>query len=102
MRAIRGRVAAIKWGYFDAAAVEGYSVTKDADGWKVHGALIPGRVDAFKLSQRPLYFVAPFKGGAWRWDIRRLTTLDGGQFSATLGPMTTEDRHGITRPTTRH
>ena len=102
MRGIRGRVASIKWGYFDAAGVEGYTVTQDKTGWRVAGALVPGRVDAYKLAQRPLYFVAPFKGGAWRWEILAFTALDGGTFTATLGPVTTEGANGITRTTTRH
>jgi len=65
MRTIRGRVAALKWSYYNAGAVEGYTVTRDEKkAWTATGALVPGAVDAFKLAQRPLYFVAPFKGGA--------------------------------------
>lgn len=101
-RTIRGRVAAIKWAYYDAAIVEGYTVTQDLAGANVRGALVPGRVDAYKLAQRPLFFVAPFKGGAWRWQIHTLTTLEGGNFLAALGPISIENPHGITHPTTRH
>jgi hypothetical protein len=99
MQTIRGRVAAIKWSYYNAAAVEGYTITRDAQKhWTATGALVPGAVDAFKLGQRPLFFVAPFKGGAWRWEIEALTLLDGN-FSARLGPLTTEGHNGIiTRP----
>ena len=96
-REIRGRVAAVKWAYFDAASVEGYTVTKAAAGWTVRGALVPGRVDAFKLAQRPLFFVAPFKGGAWRWEIQTITQDGDGGFSAVLGPLTTEGSNGLTR-----
>jgi hypothetical protein len=102
MRGITGRVAAIKWGYFDAASVEGYSVRQDRGGWSVSGALVPGRVDAFKLAQRPLFFVATFKGGAWRWPIHQLTTTPDGRFTAELGPVATEGPNGLTRSTTRH
>lgn len=99
-RFIRGRVAALKWAYFNAAAIEGYAVTRDAQKvWTVTGAMVPGAVDLFKLAQRPLYFVAPFKGGAWRWEVHTLTMLEGGRFAATLGHMTTEGANGITRPT---
>jgi len=74
VQTIRGRVAAVKWAYYTAAAVEGYTVTHDKiAGWTVAGALVPGAVDAFKLAQRPLFFVAPFKRGAWRWEIRTFT-----------------------------
>ena len=99
--AIRGRVAAVKWAYFNAAAVEGYAVTRDArKAWTATGTFIPGLVDAYKLAQRPLFFVAPFKGGAWRWEIKSIALHDGGQFTADLGPMTTEGSNGLARPTT--
>ena len=100
-RGIRGKVAAIKWAYYNAAAVNGYAVTRADDrSWSVTGAFVPGLVDAFKMAQRPLYFVAPFKGGAWRWEIARLTMLDGGRFVASLGPLTTERvSNGLARPT---
>lgn len=100
MQTIRGRVAAVKWAYFTAAAVEGYAVTRSAAGaWSVSGTFVPGAVDAYKLAQRPLFFVAPFKRGAWRWEIQRLTRRDAGGFLASLGPMSTEGTNGITRPT---
>jgi hypothetical protein len=100
VQSIRGRVAAVKWAYYTAAAVEGYTVTHDKTaGWSVVGSLVPGAVDAYKLAQRPLFFVAPFKRGAWRWEIRTLTRRDVGQFAATLGPVSTEGTNGITRPT---
>lgn len=100
MRTIRGRVAAVKWAYYTAAAVEGYTVTHDPTaGWSVVGTMLPGAVDAYKLAQRPLYFVAPFKRGAWRWEIQTLTRRDGGGFAARLGPVSTEETNGITRPT---
>jgi hypothetical protein len=100
MRTIRGRVASVKWAYFTAAAVEGYTVTHDAaTGWAVAGSLVPGLVDAYKLAQRPLFFVAPFKRGAWRWEIHTITRRDGGRFVAALGPMSVEGEHGITCPT---
>lgn len=101
--AIRGKVAAIKWSYFNAAAVEGYAVTREKQGagWTATGALVPGAVDVFKLAQRPLFFVAPFKGGAWRWEIVSIA-LDGGRFTAHLGAMTVEGSNGLTRPQTRN
>jgi len=100
MRTIRGRVAALKWAYYNAAAVEDYAVTRDdRKAWAATGALVPGAVDAFKLAQRPLFFVAPFRGGAWRWEVHSLTVTDG-RFTARLGPMVVEDQHGvITRST---
>lgn len=96
MRSITGRVAALKWAYYTAAAVEGYAVTRDdRKVWTATGALVPGAVDAFKLAQRPLFFVAPFKGGAWRWEVESLQLIEPGRFSARLGPMATEGHNGI-------
>ncbi len=99
MHTIRGRVASVKWAYFTAAAVDGYTVTRTGATWTVSGTFVPGAVDAFKLAQRPLFFVAPFKRGAWRWEIHRLTRRDTGTFVAGLGPLTLEGTDGITRPT---
>lgn len=100
-RTIRGRVAVVKWSYFNAGAVEGYTVTHDKrEGWTVTASFVPGAVDPFKMAQRPLFFVAPFKRGSWRWEIRTLTMLDAGRFIATLGPMSEESANGFARPTT--
>jgi hypothetical protein len=101
---IRGTIATIKWAYYNAAAINGYTVTRDkaTGAWSAAGAFVPGLVDAFKLAQRPIYFVAPFKTGAWRWEIHTLTMLEGGRFVASLGPMSTEGINGITYPTTRN
>ena len=97
MRSITGRVAALKWAYYHAAGIEGYTVTRDERKvWTATGALIPGAIDAYKLAQRPLFFVAPFKGGAWRWEIEALTLeLERGRFTARLGSMTIEGTNGI-------
>jgi hypothetical protein len=95
MQTIRGHVAMLKWSYYNAAAVEGYAITRDARKvWTATGMLVPGAVDAYKLAQRPLFFVAPHKGGAWRWEVETLT-LEAGHFTARLGPMVTEGHNGI-------
>lgn len=100
-RSIRGRVARVMWAYYTAATVEGYAVTQDARGWTVVATIVPGTADAFKLAQRPLRFVAPFKGGAWVWPIETWTPLDGGgRFMARLGALEGTTAHGIpARPT---
>lgn len=100
---IRGRVAAVKWSYYTAAAIEGYSVIrkpKPSRDWSLSGNLVPGRIDDYKLAQRPLYFVAPFKGGAWRWEIKTWRRDETGRLQAELGPMSIEDKHGLSRKTT--
>jgi hypothetical protein len=91
-RAIRGVVGRIDWGYFAAAAVNGYSLRQLEDGhWTLAGIVV--NVDAFKIRQRPLIFVAPHKDGEWRWPIR---TIDLGEghgpraLEATLGAQLPE------------
>ena len=95
MQGIRGTVAAVKWAYYTAAAVNGYYVTRDPDtgAWSVSGSVV--LTDPYKLAQRPLFFVAPHKGGAWRWEIHELTVIDN-RLSARLGPLTTEGANGLT------
>ena len=101
---IRGIVAAVKWAYFNAAAVNGYTVTRDpvTKAWTVTGAFVPGLVDAYKIAQRPIFFVAPFHHGAWRWEIQQLDILDGGRFVARLGALSMDEVNGLTRPTSRY
>jgi hypothetical protein len=86
-RAIRGVVGRIEWGYFAAAAINGYTIRRLEDGsWSLHGTVVT--FDAFKIRQRPLIFVAPHKDGEWRWPM---TTVDLGEghgpreLQATLG-----------------
>lgn len=91
-RPIRGVVGRIEWGYFAAAAINGYTVRQLEDGgWTLHGTAI--NVDAFKIRQRPLRFVAPHQDGEWRWPIRSLDLGDGDgprELQATLGPQLPE------------
>jgi hypothetical protein len=91
-RAIKGVVGRIEWGYFSAAAINGYTLQRLADGsWDLRGTVV--NFDAFKIRQRPLIFVAPHKDGEWRWPI---TTLDLGpgngprEVQGTLGPQLPE------------
>jgi len=87
-RAIRGVVGRIEWGYFAAAAINGYTVQRQEDGaWSLTGTVVT--FDAFKIRQRPLIFVAPHQDGEWRWPIRTVELGDGHgprALSATLGP----------------
>jgi hypothetical protein len=82
-----GVVGQIKWAYYVAAAINGYTVTRNGRGadatWALTGTVV--MADSFKMSQRPLRFVAPHDKGEWVWPI---TTLDvqNGQLTAQLGP----------------
>src|SRR4026207_178631 len=73
---IRGVVGRIDWGYFAAGAINGYSLTRYADGtWALRGTLV--NFDAFKIRQRPLVFIAPHKDGEWRWPVKTLDLSEG-------------------------
>lgn len=91
-RAIKGVVGRIEWGYFSAAAINGYTAQQLADGsWSLTGTVVA--FDAFKLRQKPLIFVAPHKDGEWRWPIRTVDLGEGSgprELQATLGPQLPE------------
>jgi hypothetical protein len=91
-RAIKGVVGRIEWGYFAAAAINGYTVQPLEDGgWSLTGTIVA--FDAFKLRQKPLIFVAPHKDGEWRWPIRTVDLGEGHgprELQATLGPQLPE------------
>ena len=81
---LRGTVGAIKWHYYTAAAVNGYTVARTERGLSLVATVV--LKDAFKLSQRPLIFEAPHKTGAWKWPILTYTLAESGRLTATLGP----------------
>lgn len=82
---ITGVVASIRWAYYTAAAVNGYTVTRDpvTRAWSVTGTIV--LADAFKLTQRPLKFVAPHAKGEWVWPIDSPVPRVAGPFMAKLG-----------------
>jgi hypothetical protein len=82
-------VGQIRWAYYVAARLEGYAVSRDDAGiWRLSGRVVIS--DAFKLSQRPLMFIAPHAKGEWRWPILELT-VDCGQVRARLGALESSD-----------
>jgi len=91
-RPIRGVVGRIDWGYFAAAAINGYSARQLADGaWALHATVVT--FDAFKIRQRPLVFIAPHQDGEWRWPVRTIDLGDGPgprELHATLGQQLPE------------
>lgn len=66
---IRGVVGQIKWSYYVAAALHGFTVQRDKESgrWELTGTVVTS--DAFRLSQSPLEFVVPHKHGVWRWTV---------------------------------
>jgi len=86
---LTGTNGAIKWHYYTAAAIATYAVryNPEARAWTLSGVVAGS--DPFKLTQTPLEFVAPIKGGgALRWPIVRVTVKDG-RVAAALGPPLT-------------
>lgn len=79
--AIRGVVGSIKWGYYTAAAINGYKVTRKDKSWYLRGNVVDA--DAFKMSQRPLLFVAPTDKGDWVWPIEAFD-IQNGKLTARL------------------
>jgi hypothetical protein len=98
-RDIRGVVGRIDWGYFAAAAINGYTIHRRRDGtWSLRGTIVT--VDAFKIRQRPLVFIAPHKDGEWRWPVQSIELGEGRgprALSATLGPQLPEMISAVAR-----
>lgn len=82
---IRGIVATIEWGYYRAAAVNGYEIVHDKETGVTWATGVLVIADALKCSQRPLTFVAPTKLGTWRWPILDPVPGQPGPFAIRLG-----------------
>ena len=82
---LTGVIGKLMWAYYLAAGIHDYTVVRlDGATWTLVGRL--GAADAYKLTQRPLTFVAPHQRGAWRWPVREIT-ITADQVSATLGAL---------------
>lgn len=80
---LRGVVGRVEWGYYVAAGIEGYTVScGDDKQWRLRATVITS--DPFKMTRRPLRFVAPHAKGTWTWPIESLR-LEGGVLTAALG-----------------
>jgi hypothetical protein len=89
---ITGVVGQIKWSYYTAAAINGYRITRCPGGnWTLRGRVVAAV--AFKLSQRPLMFVAPHTQGEWRWPIVECELQDG-VVTARLGALEEMSTYG--------
>jgi hypothetical protein len=80
---VRGLTGQVTWGYHLAGSVSQWTVEKSDGGWSLSATVV--NPDAFRLSQRPLVFVAPHKDGSWRWPIVSLQ-IEGAALTAQLGP----------------
>lgn len=81
---IAGADGSIRWAYHLAASIRPWTVTKDEgeDVYRLAGTIVQSH--PVKVAQRPLTFVAPVKGGTWRWPILELQ-ITGTSLTATLG-----------------
>jgi len=73
----------VSWGYYRAATVGPWTAEKGESGWSLTATVT--EMDTFRVSQRPLTFVASHAKGAWRWPIESLE-IQGASLSAMLGP----------------
>ena len=82
---LSGQAAECWWGYYKAAGLGAWTVTRAEFGtWTLTATVLTP--DAFRMQQRPLTFVARHANGTWRWPILTMDP-DGGpnQLRATLG-----------------
>jgi hypothetical protein len=103
MAMLRGAKGLIRWGYFHAAALQGFQITRDAQGYQLTGNCVMR--DSFNLAQKPLTFAMmvhlgppPHRTVEWTWPIETWTLDAGGVLRARLG----RKQHGAVslRPTT--
>jgi len=80
---VNGINGAIKWSYHEAAVFSAWTVTRAGAEWTLAGTLKSS--DDFRVSQRPLKFVAPHADGVWTWPVEELL-IQGASLTAKLGP----------------
>lgn len=61
---VSGPAADVRWGYYPAARLSAWSLTRGRDGGTVTATVIEH--DAFKLAQAPLHLVA---ANGWKWSL---------------------------------
>ena len=82
---LRGDTATIRWAYYNAAGISGYTLTKDpvTKEWSATGTMLIA--DPFKLSRSPLLFVIKRNSREWIWPILGPIPCQAGPFSIRLG-----------------
>jgi hypothetical protein len=81
---VTGQAARVQWGYLVAGTVRSWTATKAEDGsWSLVATV--HEADTFRVTQRPLVFMAPHARGTWRWPVTSLQITDG-TLTASLGP----------------
>jgi hypothetical protein len=91
-RVVRGRDAQIRWAYYVAAGVEGWTLLQHLMSpprpgvrpkWTLSARIVGS--DKFKMAQRPLLFVTVVKEKRWLFPIEEFR-IEGDRMTATLGP----------------
>lgn len=80
---VTGVEGSLRYGYHTAGTLGAWTVTRADSVWTLSASLV--KTDAFRVSQRPLVFVAPHAHGAWRWPIQSLQ-ITGASLTAVLSP----------------
>lgn len=75
--------AVLRWHYRQAAALQGCTIVKVAEGWTLSATVESS--DAFRVSQRPLVCEVSHAEGVWRWPVVSLQ-IEGASLTAMLGP----------------
>jgi hypothetical protein len=77
---ITGAVGCVRWGYYTAAQVRSWTLTPaDGGSWALSATV--ESADAYKVTQRPLVFVAAKQ----IWPVVTLQ-IEGASLTAVLGP----------------
>jgi len=86
-RIVRGVAGEIRWAYYIAAGVEGWTLMAPRTGgpvtWSLSARIVGS--DRFKMAQRPLLFVTQLGTVRSVWQIQHFR-LEGDRLTATLGP----------------
>lgn len=81
---ITGVEGQIRWSYHSAAVLRAWTVVSTDTARTLTASVVSQ--DTYRVSQRPLVFVAPHAKGEWHWPVEELQIQDGA-LTACLGPQ---------------
>jgi len=88
-RFVRGQLGQIRWAYYVAAGVEGFTLVQQPPRpgvrptWTLSARIVGS--DKFKMAQRPLLFVTVVREKRWLFPIEEFRIVND-HLTATLGP----------------
>lgn len=83
---VKGMDGSIRWAYHTAALIRAWTIEHGDQGYTLSATVV--KSDIFRISQRPLVFIAPHVKGVWRWPVIELQ-ISGASLTAKLGPRDT-------------